>query len=44
MGVGKEYKVDIENFLDDIHIPESEAAIRKKLRVKSLNILEHSMY
>ena len=44
MGVGKECKVDIENCLDDIHVPESEAAIRMKLKVKSLNIPVHSMY
>ena len=44
MGVGKEHRLDIETFFDDIQVPEREAAIRKKLTVKFLNIPEHSMY
>ena len=44
MGVGKEYKLDIETFFDDVQVPEHEAAIRKKLTVKFLNIPECSMY
>ena len=44
MGVGKQYKWDIETFFDNAQVPEREAAIRKKLTVKFLNIPERSVY
>jgi len=40
MGVGKEHKLDLEEFFDDIRVSDREVMIRKKIIVKSLSIQE----
>ena len=46
MGVGKEQKMNLEEFFDDVRVSDRDAAIRKKLTVKFLSIMipEHSKY
>jgi len=39
-GVGKEQKLDQEEFFDDIGVSDREVMIRKKIIVKSLSIQE----
>jgi len=40
MGVGKERKLELEEFLDDIGVSDREVIICKKIIVKSLSIQE----
>jgi len=40
MGAGKEQKIDLEEFFDNIVVSDREVMIRKKIIVKSLSIHE----
>jgi hypothetical protein len=40
MGVGKEHRLDLEEFFNDIGVSDIEVLIRKKIIVKSPSIVE----
>jgi len=40
MGVGKDHKLDLEAFFNDIRVSDREVMIRMKIIVKSLSIQE----
>ena len=40
MGVGKEHKLDLEEFFDDIGVSDRKVIICKKIILKSLSIQE----